>query len=80
MLKTSLAQIESTSALDFFSGYKERENSFVGYEELLADVVNTSVHMFENKLYLLPNEKHMLVKVGFTLVHGSLTLMLASSR
>ncbi|CAF1631788.1 unnamed protein product [Adineta ricciae] len=39
-----------------------------GYEELLADVVNTSVHMFENKLYLLPNEKHMLVKViGFSL-------------
>ena len=34
-----------------------------GYEELLADVVNTSVHMFENKLYLLPSEKHMLVKV-----------------
>ncbi|CAF3985236.1 unnamed protein product, partial [Rotaria sp. Silwood1] len=33
-----------------------------GYEELLADVVNTSVHMFENKLYLLPSEKHMLVK------------------
>ncbi|CAF2046241.1 unnamed protein product [Rotaria magnacalcarata] len=39
-----------------------------GYEELLADVVNTSVHMFENKLYLLPSEKHMLVKViGFSL-------------
>jgi cytoplasmic FMR1 interacting protein len=35
----------------------------LGYEELLADVVNTSVHMFENKLYLLPHEKHMLVKV-----------------
>ncbi|CAF1321084.1 unnamed protein product, partial [Didymodactylos carnosus] len=33
-----------------------------GYEDLLADVVNTSVHMFENKFYLLPHEKHMLVK------------------
>jgi hypothetical protein len=28
-----------------------------GYEELFADVINTSVHILENKLYLLPNEK-----------------------
>ena len=34
------------------------------YEELLCDVVNLSVSMFENKMYLCPNEKHMLVKVG----------------
>jgi hypothetical protein len=43
------------------------EYLLIGYEELLADVVNTSVHMFENKLYLLPNEKHMLVKVQLLL-------------
>lgn len=34
-----------------------------GYEELLADVVNISVHMYENRLFLEPSEKHMLVKV-----------------
>lgn len=35
-----------------------------GYEEILCDVINTSAQMFENKLYLLPQEKHILVKVG----------------
>jgi cytoplasmic FMR1 interacting protein len=61
MLKTSLAQIEGHYSKYFFTS----KPFFIriGYEELLADVVNTSVHMFENKLYLLPNEKHMLVKV-----------------
>ncbi|XP_073966644.1 cytoplasmic FMR1-interacting protein-like [Choristoneura fumiferana] len=39
-----------------------------GYEDLLADVVNICVHMFETKMYLTPHEKHMLVKVmGFGL-------------
>ena len=35
-----------------------------GYEELLADVVSICVHMYENKMYLEPNEKYMLVKVS----------------
>ena len=39
-------------------------NGVSGYEEILADVINTSVEMFENNLYLLPQEKHMLVKVS----------------
>lgn len=34
-----------------------------GYEDLLCDVVNICVHMFETKMYLTPSEKHMLVKV-----------------
>lgn len=39
-----------------------------GYEDLLADVVNICVHMFETRMYLTPCEKHMLVKVmGFGL-------------
>ena len=33
------------------------------YEELLCDVVNLCIYMFENKMYMLPGEKHMLVKV-----------------
>lgn len=35
-----------------------------GYEELLADIVNISVDYYENKMYLTPSEKHMLLKVG----------------
>ncbi|KAL3047775.1 hypothetical protein OYC64_021864 [Pagothenia borchgrevinki] len=39
-----------------------------GYEELLADIVNLCVEYYENKMYLTPNEKHMLLKVmGFGL-------------
>jgi cytoplasmic FMR1 interacting protein len=39
------------------------DKGVAGFEEILADVINTSVEMYENKLYLLPQEKHMLVKV-----------------
>uniref|UniRef100_A0A673FVE0 Cytoplasmic FMR1-interacting protein n=1 Tax=Sinocyclocheilus rhinocerous TaxID=307959 RepID=A0A673FVE0_9TELE len=39
-----------------------------GYDELLADIVNLCVDYYENKMYLTPNEKHMLLKVmGFGL-------------
>ena len=34
-----------------------------GYEDLLAEVVSICVHMYENKMYLGPQEKNMLVKV-----------------
>lgn len=34
-----------------------------GYEELLADIINISVDYYENKMYLTPSEKHMLLKV-----------------
>ncbi|KAA8589716.1 hypothetical protein FQN60_013081 [Etheostoma spectabile] len=33
-----------------------------GYEELLADIVNLCVDYYEDKMYLTPNEKHMLLK------------------
>lgn len=53
-----------------------------GYEELLADIVNLCVDYYENKMYLTPNEKHMLLKVSdvedrtasVTLGNGSLSL------
>jgi hypothetical protein len=35
-----------------------------GYEELLTDIVNICVFLFESKMYLSPKEKHLLVKVG----------------
>ncbi|KAK2176605.1 hypothetical protein NP493_652g01000 [Ridgeia piscesae] len=35
-------------------------------EDLICEVINLAVYMFENKMYLTPAEKHMLVKVmGF---------------
>ncbi|MEQ2193482.1 hypothetical protein XENOCAPTIV_030006, partial [Xenoophorus captivus] len=37
-----------------------------GYEELLADIVNICVDYYENKMYLTPSEKHMLLKVKST--------------
>lgn len=47
---------------------KETLERIPGYEDLLADVVNICVHMFETRMYLTPSEKHMLVKVmGFGL-------------
>jgi cytoplasmic FMR1 interacting protein len=39
------------------------DKGIVGYEEILIDVIINSVEMYENDLYLLPQEKHMLVKV-----------------
>ena len=47
---------------------KETLQTIPNYEELLCDVVNLCVYMYENKMYLLPDDKHMLVKVmGFGL-------------
>lgn len=42
---------------------KEVLQSTPGYEELLADVINICVNMYESRLYLEPAEKYMLVKV-----------------
>lgn len=40
-----------------------------GYEELLADIVNICVDYYENKMYLTPGEKHMLLKVWNSPLH-----------
>ena len=46
--------------------YAENLEKIKNYEELLSDIINTSHQMFENKGYLTPAEKHILVKVmGF---------------
>jgi hypothetical protein len=44
------------------------DKAAAGYEEILIDVIINSVEMYENDLYLLPQEKHMLVKVIFVKV------------
>lgn len=45
-----------------------------GYEELLADIVNICVDYYENKMYLTPSEKHMLLKVRFGHADGAVCL------
>lgn len=49
---------------------KEDLEKIPAYEELLADVVTLCVQMFETKMYLTPNEKHMLVKVVKVISNG----------
>ncbi|KAF3828258.1 hypothetical protein GH733_004955 [Mirounga leonina] len=47
-----------------------------GYEELLSDIVNICVDYYENKMYLTPSEKHMLLKVmgfGLYLMDGNVS-------
>ena len=46
---------------------KKALSTIQGYEDLLAEVVNICVHMYENKMYLEPQEKAMLVKVRYSL-------------
>lgn len=48
-----------------------------GYDELLADVVNLCVFLFENQMYITPAEKHMLVKAmafSLYLIDGDQTI------
>lgn len=42
---------------------RETLSSTPGYEDLLADVVNICISMYETNMYLEPSEKYMLVKV-----------------
>ncbi|XP_064636208.1 cytoplasmic FMR1-interacting protein-like isoform X2 [Lineus longissimus] len=53
---------------------KESLQLIPGYEDLLAEIVNLCVYMYENKTYVLPEEKHMMVKVmafGLFLMDGA---------
>ncbi|KAK2551270.1 Cytoplasmic FMR1-interacting protein 2 [Acropora cervicornis] len=45
---------------------KEGLEHVQGYEDVLADVLNMFVRLFESNMYITPNEKHVLLKVmGF---------------
>jgi cytoplasmic FMR1 interacting protein len=47
---------------------KENLEKIANFEDLIGDVVNICVTMFESRMFLTPSEKHMLVKViGFAL-------------
>lgn len=43
---------------------RETLNTIPCFEELLCDIINISVYMYEQRQFLLPSEKHMLVKVS----------------
>ena len=68
----SEAALEESQKLSMFlatqnkvrDSLKEAFTRIPGYEELLADVISICVHMYENRMYLEPNEKYMLVKVN----------------
>ncbi|GAV08221.1 hypothetical protein RvY_17946 [Ramazzottius varieornatus] len=50
------------------STLKENLEKIEGFDDLLADIVNICLYMYETHMYLFPHEKHMLVKVmGFSL-------------
>eukprot|EP00158_Paraphelidium_tribonemae_P007486 Partr_v1_DN28266_c0_g1_i2_m75668 putative cytoplasmic FMR1 interacting protein len=46
----------------FASKIKEKLNLCMGYEDILVDLVNHCATLFENQLYVKPEEKHMLLK------------------
>lgn len=46
-----------------FQSLQQQLEVIPGYEELLADIVNLCVDYYENRMYLTPSEKHMLLKV-----------------
>ena len=47
---------------------KDNLKAIRNHEDLFCDIINTCLAMFENKTYLTPAEKHVLVKVmGFSL-------------
>ena len=42
---------------------KEGLEQIQGYEDVLADVLNLSVRLYESNMYITPNDKHILLKV-----------------
>ena len=43
---------------------KEKLEPVLAFEEVIGDTVNMCLQLFENDIYLLPHEKHMLLKVS----------------
>ena len=53
---------------------KKALENIPGYEELISDVISLATMMYETNMFMLPSEKHMLVKVigfGMFLVDGN---------
>lgn len=47
-----------------FQSLQQQLEVINGYDDLLADIVNLCIDYYENKMYLTPSEKHMLLKVS----------------
>lgn len=62
VLCCSSAHVDNVASVVFQCLHQQLE-VIPGYEELLADIVNICVDYYENKMYLTPSEKHMLLKV-----------------
>lgn len=45
-----------------------------GFEDILAEIINSSVSMYENRVYVLPEEKHTLVMVISVLLINHLSM------
>ena len=48
----------------FRNNIKEQIQAIPGYEEVLCEVINVSLHSYEQGTFLTPNNKHNLVKVS----------------
>ncbi|CAL8098785.1 unnamed protein product [Calicophoron daubneyi] len=47
---------------------KERLNAVDGYEDLLIEIIHNSAQMYDNKVYVLPDEKHThVIVIAFSL-------------
>ena len=42
---------------------KDSLTQIEGFEDILAEIINSSVSMYENRVYVLPEEQHTLVMV-----------------
>ncbi|KAJ8297562.1 hypothetical protein KUTeg_024093 [Tegillarca granosa] len=63
-----LKNMKASVKNDYSAYRRETMQSTPNYEELLADIIQICVQMYESRMYLEPNEKYMLVKVmGFGL-------------
>ncbi len=56
---------------------KEDLSRIPGHEDLLADIVNLCLHLYEAQMFLEPSEKYMLVKVRVfrALFHKSILVL-----
>ncbi len=43
---------------------RKKLGEVAGYDEILADIINLCTSMYEKEQYVLPREKHMLIKVS----------------
>ena len=48
---------------------KEGLETIQGYEDVLADVLTLFVRLYESNMFITPNDKHVLLKVHYTLLH-----------